>query len=157
MPIERCSPDRIGEIYEVELESFKSDDIYSIELIRFLCSFCYDNSYIYIENNRVIGYIITCIEGSSAHIISIAVRRDFRGRGVGSALLCTALRLLENGRVNRVYLEVRTSNKNAISLYEKAGFKVVEILRNYYSDGEDGYKMEITDKGAAKSFCKNYK
>ncbi|MFP3167609.1 ribosomal-protein-alanine N-acetyltransferase [Thermoproteus sp. CP80] len=153
MPLEHCSPERLDGIYEVELDSFKKEDIYSIDLLKFLCSFCYENSYIYIENNKVLGYIITCVEGSAAHIISIAVRQEARRRGVGSALLCTALRLLKNRKVEKIYLEVRMSNKNAIDLYKKAGFQIVEVLRNYYSDGEDGYRMELTERKSFDSFC----
>ncbi len=152
MPIERCDPQRLNEIYEIELDSFKNEDIYSIDLLKFLCSFCYENSYIYVENGRALGYIITCIEGNAAHVISIAVRREARRRGIGSALLCTALRLLDK-EVKKVYLEVRVSNKDAISLYEKAGFKVTEVLKNYYSDGEDGYRMEHVDRKIAEKFC----
>ena len=153
MPLEHCSPERLDGIYEVELDSFKKEDIYSIDLLKFLCSFCYENSYIYIENNKVLGYIITCVEGSAAHIISIAVRQEARRRGIGSALLCAALRLLKNRKVEKIYLEVRMSNKNAIDLYKKAGFQIVEVLRNYYSDGEDGYRMELTERKPFDSFC----
>lgn len=151
MPIERCDPQRLNEIYEVELDSFKKEDIYSIDLLRFLCSFCYDTSYVYAEGGKILGYIITCIEGASAHVISIAVKREARRRGIGSALLCTALNLL--GKVKRVYLEVRVSNREALNLYKKAGFKITEVLRNYYSDGEDGYRMELADRKAAEIFC----
>ncbi|MGC9170384.1 MAG: ribosomal protein S18-alanine N-acetyltransferase [Thermoproteus sp.] len=153
MPLERCSAERLNEVYEVELDSFKKEDVYSIDLLKFLCSFCYDNSYIYIENNKVIGYIITCIEGPAAHIISIAVRRESRRRGIGSTLLCTALKLLKTNTVKKIYLEVRISNKEAIDLYRKAGFQIVETLKNYYSDGEDGYRMELTDKKYFEIFC----
>lgn len=151
MPVEHCDLQRLHEIYEVELDSFKKEDIYSIDLLKFLCSFCYNTSYIYTEGGRVLGYIITCIEDASAHVISIAVKREARRRGIGSALLCTALSLL--GSVKKVYLEVRISNKEAISLYEKAGFKITEVLKNYYSDGEDGYRMELVDRKLAEAFC----
>jgi len=41
----------------------------------------------------------------------------------------------------QAFLEVRVSNKPAISLYEKLGFKVLRVIRGYYSDGEDAYVM----------------
>lgn len=156
MGLDRCEPDYTPGIYETEVESFKPDDVYSADLVQFLCAFCNNTSWVYVADGRVAGYIITCIEGRSAHVISIAVRRDHRRRGVGSTLLCTALKELIAGRVERVYLEVRASNAPAIRLYEKAGFEVVERLSAYYSDGEDGFRMAVYDKRRAEDFCRNY-
>jgi len=39
------------------------------------------------------------------------------------------------------YLEVRISNKPAITLYKKLGFQTVKVIRHYYMDGEDAYLM----------------
>lgn len=156
MSLKPCTIEHIQGIYEVESESFSEADIYSLDLIRFLCSFCGSTSYVYEDGGAVAGYIITCIEGRSAHVISIAVKPSHRRRGVGSRLLCTALRILASGRVDRVYLEVRVSNEPALNLYRRAGFREIERLKNYYSDGEDGIRMEITDRNMAREFCKNY-
>ena len=151
--IRRCNAADIPQIYELEVKSFKPDDIYSIELLKFLCSYCFDNSYVFIKNNKVVGYVITCIEGESAHVVSIAVDPDYRRQGVGRALLCTALRLLAEGKVSEVFLEVRVSNEPALRLYQGAGFQIFELLRCYYGDGEDGYRLRLRDKTRAKSFC----
>jgi ribosomal-protein-alanine N-acetyltransferase len=67
--------------------------------------------------------------------------------------LCTALNLLAKGEVQEVFLEVRVTNEAALSLYRAAGFELVEILRNYYSDGEDGYRLRLRDRKRAKEFC----
>ena len=41
-----------------------------------------------------------------------------------------------------INLEVRISNQKAIKLYEKCGFKIVAIRKNYYQDNhEDAYLM----------------
>lgn len=151
--LRRCQASDIPSLYEIELKSFKPDDIYSVELLKFLCSYCYDNSYVYMAGGKVVGYIVTCIEGGRAHVIAIAVDPDFRGRGVGKALLCTALRLLADGKVSDVFLEVRVSNEPALRLYQAAGFKVVELLKSYYSDGEDGYRLSLGDRKKAVEFC----
>jgi len=151
--LRKCSPMDVEEIYNIEKLSFKPDDIYSVELLKFLCSFCSDHSYVYVSNGGVVGYIITCIEGNAAHVISIAVHPEHRQRGVGAALLCTALKLLTEGQVSEVFLEVRVTNEPALRLYKSAGFEVKERLPAYYSDGEDGYRLTLRDKRKAQEFC----
>ncbi len=152
--LRRCKEQDVQFIYQIEKESFKEDDVYSVELLKFLCSFCGDYSYVYLADGKPVGYIITCIENHSAHVISIAVAPQHRKRGVGAALLCTALELLYRKRVAEVYLEVRVSNSPAISFYRSAGFEIAELVKNYYSDGEDGYKFVLRDANRARDFCK---
>lgn len=149
----RCSKDDVEAIYRLELEAFKAEDVYSVELIKFLCALCRDHSYVLYMDGELAGYIITCIEGGEAHVISIAVSPRWRRRGIASALLCTALMLLAEGRVSRVFLEVRASNTPAISLYRKAGMRIVETMKAYYGDGEDGYRLELTEPEVARGFC----
>ena len=76
------------------------------------------------------------------HVISIAVLPEYRRRGIAKALLTRAMKVLkEEYGCEEVYLEVRVSNRPAISLYRKLGFDVVKISRRYYVDGEDAYIM----------------
>lgn len=63
--------------------------------------------------------------------------QEFQGRGFASQLLEFSINNLNKSKFE---LEVRVSNKNAIKLYEKFGFKIVKTLENYY-ENEDGYKM----------------
>jgi ribosomal-protein-alanine N-acetyltransferase len=74
-----------------------------------------------------------------AWISTIAVHPRFQRRGIGRALLlaCEAQTTLPTMK-----LTVRTSNHGAIALYEKEGYRTVDIFRKYYSDGEDGLVME---------------
>ena len=75
--------------------------------------------------------------------IGMAVRDDWQGRGVGTALMEAALDLADN-RLNltRVELTVYTDNAAAIALYEKFG---IEGTHRRYAlrDGEyvDAYSM----------------
>ncbi|MFN7106492.1 MAG: GNAT family N-acetyltransferase, partial [Pyrobaculum sp.] len=114
--LRRCQAADVSYVYEIEAASFKPDDIYSIELLKFLCSYCFDHSYVYVADGRPVGYIITCVEDRAAHVISIAVAPQYRHRGVGRMLLCTTLELLISKKVAEVFLEVRISNTPAISL-----------------------------------------
>jgi len=78
------------------------------------------------------------------HLVSIAVLREYRGRGIGSALLRRTLEVMRDVyRAESVYLEVRVSNEPAIRLYRRFGFKIVRRIPYYYRDGEDAYVMVV--------------
>ncbi|MCE4600125.1 MAG: GNAT family N-acetyltransferase [Desulfurococcales archaeon] len=78
------------------------------------------------------------------HLVSIAVLREYRGRGIGSALLSETINAVRDYyKADSLFLEVRVSNTPAIRLYEKFGFRVVRRIPFYYRDGEDAYVMVL--------------
>ncbi len=70
-----------------------------------------------------------------------AVEAAWRKRGVGNALMSAYFNRCRVKGLRRVTLEVRVGNANAIRFYNRFGFTVADLLRAYYSDGENGYQM----------------
>lgn len=78
------------------------------------------------------------------HLVSIAVLEEYRGRGIGKALLQETIRVMRDVyRTVSIYLEVRVSNERAIRLYEKMGFRKVRLIPGYYRDGENAWVMVL--------------
>lgn len=75
------------------------------------------------------------------HIVSIAVLPDYRHHGVGRELVTKAMEGLSWYGASEGYLEVRTTNKAAVNLYKKLGFKIVRKISGYYYDGADANVM----------------
>ena len=70
---------------------------------------------------------------------TIGVDERFQGRGIGRTLLDQLLAIAAGGDV---FLEVRTDNVAAISLYESVGFTVLGVRKRYYRvSGADAYTM----------------
>ncbi len=92
---------------------------------------------------NVVGYISVMDMNDSSKIISFAVKKEFRGYGVGSMLMDTAIRKCKERGKKSVMLEVRVSNERAQKLYKKKGFKVIDVIPAYYRDGEDAYLMVL--------------
>lgn len=90
---------------------------------------------VYEEDNKVLGYII--FDERDGHILSIAVDPQYRRRGIGSTLVQRVFK-----RCGKAWLEVRTSNKTALSFYINLGFAKVGVVPNYYGD-EDAYIMQV--------------
>ncbi|AEH25016.1 ribosomal protein S18-alanine N-acetyltransferase [Pyrococcus yayanosii] len=95
-------------------------------------------------NGKVIGYVMGYLRPDmEGHIMSIAVDPEYRGNGIGKALMIAVIeRLLKKG-ARWIGLEVRVSNERAIRLYERLGFRKVKRIIGYYSDGEDAYYMVL--------------
>ena len=95
--------------------------------------------------SKIAGYIVTMdVDDTTGKIISFAVRKEFRGMGIGKMLLKRAIERLAGRGKKKIMLEVRVSNISAQNLYKKYGFKIVEVIPSYYSDGEDAYLMVRT-------------
>ena len=91
---------------------------------------------------NVVGYSGFWFIIDEAHISTIAVHPDWRGRHVGEQLFVSILeQALDLGAVTAT-LEVRVSNDRAQGLYRKYHFEVVGRRKHYYRDnGEDALLM----------------
>jgi ribosomal-protein-alanine N-acetyltransferase len=77
-----------------------------------------------------------------AHITTIGVTPEQRGRSLGELVFATLIEEALRRRARWVTLEVRVSNAGARGLYEKYGFTSQGVRKRYYSDnGEDAYIM----------------
>jgi len=94
-----------------------------------------------VNSKQMVGFIagdIRRLEGV-AWIATVAVLPEFRGRGIGAALLQACEAQIS---VNRIRLCVRPSNDVAIRLYERFGYTKVGEWTRYYQDGESALVME---------------
>jgi ribosomal-protein-alanine N-acetyltransferase len=93
------------------------------------------------SERQLIGYLICSRYETVWHIMNVAVNAPHQGRGVASALLAELYRRVDDDTA-RYTLEVRRSNRLAIGLYEREGFRAAGLRRRYYQDnGEDALVM----------------
>ncbi len=81
---------------------------------------------------RVAASALARLIGDEGELLSIAVDPARRGQGLGRRLLNDVLRRLTRGGASTVWLEVRSSNAAALSLYHSAGFVAAGSRRGYY-------------------------
>jgi ribosomal-protein-alanine N-acetyltransferase len=147
---------------------FKPEDLESIMEINLKTLPENYSSYFYLElyenfpkvflvaeaDNKIVGYIMCRIETGRSefkrtpfsftrkgHMVSIAVLPEYRRRGIGSALITEAMHGMIEYNASECFLEVRITNEQAINLYKKLGFQIVNTIRDYYHDGEDAALM----------------
>ena len=84
------------------------------------------------ENDRVLGYVGSQTVMGETDMMNVAVHPEFRRRGVAEALVTELVARLKVLGSRCLALEVRASNESARKLYEKLGFAMAGLRKNYY-------------------------
>jgi len=102
------------------------------------------------DNDRVLmGMAVVWIIVDEAHIATIAIHPDYRGRSYGKILLAETLRESIYRGAHLATLEVRAGNLVAQQMYRSFGFTIVGRRLHYYRDNnEDAIVMTIDDLGS---------
>ncbi|HRN62374.1 MAG TPA: ribosomal protein S18-alanine N-acetyltransferase [Luteimonas sp.] len=84
------------------------------------------------EDGSLIGYGVLSIAADEAHVLNVCVDPSAQGHGHGRRLLRALVRVARGQGAQRVFLEVRPSNPNAIALYHDEGFNEIGRRPRYY-------------------------
>jgi [ribosomal protein S18]-alanine N-acetyltransferase len=125
-------------------ESFKA------ELIKPFCRFyaLTDDE----TDEKIAGYIVCWILDRECRVLNVAVDLPYRGLGFGKKLVRAVIQTALEEDANRAGLEVRKSNVAALQLYQSIGFTITQVRKEFYSDGEDAYMMDLPLEGTRADF-----
>ena len=92
------------------------------------------------EGDELLGYLVCSRYDQVWHLMNVAVAPERRRAGVARSLIG---QLVEEGGGRLPFtLEVRVSNRPAIAMYERLGFRSAGVRPRYYQDnGEDALIM----------------
>lgn len=106
----------------------------------YVCRVCISDIYL-------VGYGIMSVGAGECHVMNLCVHPEHSGNGYGSFLMADLLSIARRSKAHIAFLEVRTSNRRAHSLYQYLGFNEVGIRKNYYpakKGREDAYVLAKT-------------
>ena len=89
-----------------------------------------------------VGFLAAVISAEAqARVLMFAVAAGYRRRGIGRFLMDGFIQACAMRGIRKIELEVRRSNADGIRFYQRYGFGLAFTIPNFYTDGEDGYKM----------------
>jgi ribosomal-protein-alanine N-acetyltransferase len=94
------------------------------------------------SGGNVAGFILAELAPDEGHIVTLDVLEDYRRQGIGSLLLSAAENEMVSRGGKRMVLETATTNKAAIALWNKHGYRETGIIENYYGLGQNALKMQ---------------
>ena len=102
-------------------------------------------AYVLEIKDKIIGYICGWKLLYEFNITNIAIASDYQRKGFGKALVQFLMSKLLDEKCFKFFLEVRESNHAAKKLYEKLGFIVIGLRKNYYHfPDEDAVVLSVS-------------
>ncbi len=85
------------------------------------------------QQPKLLAFLIARVTNDECELENVVVDVNARRKGVATLLLAQLLHHSQEFHVSSIFLEVRESNHAARRLYEKSGFEIVGLRKNYYS------------------------
>ena len=89
------------------------------------------------DGDAVLGYVGSQTVMGETDMMNVAVHPDARRQGIARRLILALVEELKQQGSHCLTLEVRASNQNAISLYQKLGFLQIGRRPNYYRNPKE--------------------
>lgn len=94
----------------------------------------FDNVFGYYDNDKLVGFIHVLKTFECLEIINVVVDFNYRKMGIATRLIEFLEQSFDD--VEYILLEVNDKNYKAINLYNKLGFKVINIRKKYYGNDD---------------------
>lgn len=108
------------------------------------------------EDRSILGYGGFWLMLDEAHIATLALRADWRGRGLGELLLAALIERAYAREAAFATLEVRRTNTVAQRLYEKYGFAYSGVRVGYYLDNREDALIMTTPPIRSEGYRRRY-
>jgi ribosomal protein S18 acetylase RimI-like enzyme len=95
---------------------------------------------------ETLGVTLAIPNGDAVELKAVAVRPDRQGQGIGQRMLAAVIEALRTDGARRLVLGTGNSSIGQIAFYQKAGFRLWKIERDFFSP-ERGYANNIYENG----------
>ena len=130
--------EKIKDIMPKQFDEFWTANVLEKELQNSLSSYI-----VALYNDEVVGYAGIWKPIDEAHITNIVVKKDKRGKHIGTQLLKELINMAQKKNLQCITLEVNVKNENAIKLYKKYNFEEVGRRKKYYNNIDDAIIMTL--------------
>lgn len=90
------------------------------------------------NNKKLLGFGIMTYRNNDANLDLLAVKQNYRRRGVARNIVEWLIEVAMEAGVHSVYVQVRKLNRGAVEFYRKLSFQKIDELAGYYEGKETG-------------------
>lgn len=95
------------------------------------------------DTNKIIGYVFLYQEDSRSKSVNIFIEKSHWGKGYGTEVLKSVIREMKKSHLECLYATCDGRNIGAKLMFEKAGFELIDTIKDYRKDIEGNIGDEL--------------
>ena len=128
-------------LFKLDQKCFPPGIAYSKTMLKHFLSLPGAECLVAVEENQIMAFILTEENPPLGHVMTLDVAESHRRRGIGSMLLRESENNLRFRGVRTMLLETATSNAAGVAFWQRHGYRIEAVLKNYYPGHLDAYEM----------------
>lgn len=142
MRVRDFEPSDLPRLSEIDQACFAPGIAYSCEELARFIGHRSSRTWVAEEDGRIVGFVVAGRQPVRVgHIITIDILEGFRRRGIGKKLMGIAESWARRARLELMFLETAEDNLAAQKFYEARGYRKIEKVEQYYSNGQAAWVM----------------
>ena len=125
------------ELFQLAESSYPNGSPWPVESYKSELAGSHNKYGIALQKADKVGFIGYTQLFDEVEITTFGILKPFKNQRIGQSFLRAFIKQLKAEEIKTVFLEVREQNKAAIAVYEKVGFEMIALRKNYYHDPVD--------------------
>lgn len=138
--IRKFEPTDLPQILKIAKISFPKNRFYPKTFQKYYQA--YSEGFIVSEElGEVIGYIVSQLKNGAGEIVSLAVKPNFRQKGIGTELIKFLNDHFKTIGFREIFSQIPADNNTALSLFQNLDFRIIKTIKNYRKKKDNAFLM----------------
>jgi ribosomal-protein-alanine N-acetyltransferase len=128
-------------LFKLDQKCFPPGIAYSKTMLRHFMAQPGAECLVAVEEKEIVAFLLTEENPPLGHLMTLDVAEAHRRKGIGSLLLQESENNLRFRGVRTMLLETATTNEAGVAFWQRHGYRIEAVLKNYYPGHLDAYEM----------------
>jgi len=139
--IRQSDPTDFPALFKLDQKCFPAGIAYSKRMLKHFMAQAGAECLVAVNEKEIIAFLLTEENPPLGHVMTLDVDEAHRRKGIGSLLLHESESNLRFRGVRTMLLETATTNEAGVAFWQRHGYRIEAVLKNYYSGHVDAYEM----------------
>lgn len=128
-------------LFKLDQKCFPAGIAYSKTMLKHFLTVPGAECLVATENSQIVAFLLTQENPPLAHVTTLDVGESHRRKGIGTLLLSESENNLRFRGVRTMLLETAITNEAGVAFWQRHGYRIEAVLKNYYPGHLDAYEM----------------
>jgi ribosomal-protein-alanine N-acetyltransferase len=139
--VRQSDPKDFPALFKLDQKCFPPGIAYSKTMLKHFLTQPGAESLVAVDDKTIVGFLLTEENPPLGHVMTLDVAEPYRRKGIASLLLIESEANMYFRGVRTMLLETAITNEAGVAFWQRHGYRIEAVLKNYYPGHLDAYEM----------------